>query len=96
MILYLIYVEPLLIKLAEVLKGFQLANFKEIDNDYCDDVEIVIEEDFGLVVAIGHLHLQVVSHIPFIFKIGLHDLELIDWEALALELLLQLREHRGF
>ena len=51
MILYLIYVEPLLIKLGEVLKGFQLANFKEIDNDYCDDIEIVVEEEADLVLA---------------------------------------------
>ena len=51
MILYLIYVEPLLIKLGEVLKGFQMANFKETDNDYCDDVEIVIEEEADLVLA---------------------------------------------
>ena len=55
MILYLIYVEPLLIKLAEVLKGFQMANLKEIDNDYWDDVEIVIEEEVDLVLAMKSL-----------------------------------------
>ena len=51
MILYLIYVEPLLIKLGEVLKGFQMANIKETDNDNCDDVEIVIEEEANLLLA---------------------------------------------
>ena len=51
MILYLIYVEPLLIKLGELLRGFQMPNFNEVDNDYCDDVEIVVENEDDLILA---------------------------------------------
>ena len=51
MILYLIYVEPLLIKLGELLRGFQMPNFNEINNDNCDDVEIVVENENDLILA---------------------------------------------
>ena len=51
MILYLIYVEPLLVKLRELLSGFMMPNFNEIDNDYCDDVEIVVENENDLILA---------------------------------------------
>ena len=51
MILYLIYVEPLLIKLGELLQGFHMANFTELDNDFCDDVELMVEDENDLVLA---------------------------------------------
>ena len=51
MILYLIYVEPLLVKLGELLKGFHMANFNEVDNDFCDDVELMIEDKNDLILA---------------------------------------------
>ena len=52
MILYLIYIEPMLVKLGNMLKGFQMPDFIETDNDYCDDVEIVIEDENDLVLAV--------------------------------------------
>ena len=52
MLLYLIYIEPLLVKLGKELKGFKMPDFTEVDNDYCDDVEIVIEEENDLLVAV--------------------------------------------
>ena len=51
MILYLIYVEPLLSKLGELLKGFNMIDFKEKDNDYCDDIEIMVEDESDLILA---------------------------------------------
>ena len=51
MILYLIYVEPLLVKLGELLQGFHMANFNEVDNDFCDDVELMIEDENDLILA---------------------------------------------
>ena len=53
--LYMIYVEPLLVKLRELLSGFMMPNFNEIDNDYCDDVEIVVENENDLILAIAIL-----------------------------------------
>jgi hypothetical protein len=46
--LYLIYIEPLLVILANKLKGLRFPNFTEVDDDYCDDVEIMIEDDQDL------------------------------------------------
>lgn len=43
--------EPLLVKLRELLSGFMMPNFNEIDNDYCDDVEIVVENENDLILA---------------------------------------------
>ncbi len=51
MLLYLIYVEPLLVYLGLKLKGLKISNFKETDNDYCDDIEIVVEKLEDLMVA---------------------------------------------
>ena len=52
MILYLIYIEPLLVKLGNLLKGFRMPDFNEVDNDFCDDVEIVIEDENDLLQAV--------------------------------------------
>ena len=52
MLLYLIYIEPLLVKLGNLLKGLKIGDFNEIDNDYCDDVEIVIEDENDLLLAV--------------------------------------------
>ena len=71
MILYLIYVEPLLIKLGELLRGFQMPNFNEVDNDYCDDVEIVLENENDLILANEiFTKFETVSHKSKIMGIG--------------------------
>ena len=49
MILYLIYMEPVLVKLGQILHGVNLGTFDEIDNDYCDEVEILVEDENALV-----------------------------------------------
>ena len=51
MMLYLIYIEPLLVMLANKLKGLRFPNFTEVDDDYCDDVEIMIEDEQDLLKA---------------------------------------------
>ena len=51
MILYLIYIEPLLVMLGKRLQGLQFPNFREIDDDYCDDIEILVEKEEDLLVA---------------------------------------------
>ena len=51
MILYLIYVEPVLVKLGQILHGINLGALNEVDNDYCDDVEILVEDENDLVRA---------------------------------------------
>ena len=51
MILYLIYIEPLLVKLGEVLSGLNIDAFNETDNDFCDDVEILVEDEADLLRA---------------------------------------------
>ena len=50
-ILYLIYMEPVLVKLGQILHGVNLGTFDEIDNDYCDDVEILVEDENDLIRA---------------------------------------------
>ena len=51
MLLYLIYIEPLLVKLGKSLHGIKFPDFTEIDDDYCDDIEIMIENDQDLIIA---------------------------------------------
>ena len=51
MLLYLIYVEPLLVYLGLQLRGLKISNFTETDNDYCDDIEIVVEKEEDLLIA---------------------------------------------
>ena len=45
MLMYIIYMEPFLKALPRELSGVQLAGFREIDEDYADDVEVVVEKD---------------------------------------------------
>ena len=40
-----------MVKLGQILQGVNLGNFNEVDNDYCDDVEIVVEDEEDLVRA---------------------------------------------
>ena len=49
--IYLIYVEPLLVYLGLMLQGLKISSFTEIDNDFCDDIEIVIENEEDLITA---------------------------------------------
>ena len=51
MLLYLIYIEPLLVKLGQNLQGLRFPNFSEVDEDYCDDVELLIEKEKDLILA---------------------------------------------
>ena len=51
MMLYLIYIEPLLVMIGKKLQGLRFPNFSEVDDDYCDDVEILIEKEEDLVIA---------------------------------------------
>ena len=45
MLLYLIFVEPLLMRIRSKVKGVQIANIKAIDEDYVDDVNILVDTD---------------------------------------------------
>ena len=38
-------------KLVQILHGVNLGTFDEIDNDYCDDVEILVEDENDLIRA---------------------------------------------
>ena len=51
MMLYLIYIEPLLVMLGNKLQGLRFPHFQEIDDDYCDDVEILVEREEDLITA---------------------------------------------
>ena len=51
MLLYLIYVEPLLVYLGLNIHGLKISNFKEIDDDFCDDIELVLEKEEDLLIA---------------------------------------------
>ena len=51
MLLYIIYLEPFLKRLREQTSGLSFPSFSQIDEDFCDDVNILIqnEEDFAIV-----------------------------------------------
>lgn len=45
MLLYIIYMEPFLMKLGQVCSGVRLAGLKQLDEDYADDTEVLVEDD---------------------------------------------------
>ena len=45
MLLYIVYMEPFLMALQRVCTGLRVADFNQSDEDYCDDVEAVIEKE---------------------------------------------------
>ena len=51
MLLYLIYMEPFLLSLKKICTGVRVADFSQVDEDYADDIELVVEkeEEFILV-----------------------------------------------
>ena len=49
MLLYIIYMEPFLLALAAVCTGVRVADFNQIDEDYCDDVEALVEDEEDIV-----------------------------------------------
>ena len=49
MILYVIYIEPLLMFLQKSLKGLNVASFVQKEEAYCDDVNIVTGDDEDLI-----------------------------------------------
>ena len=51
MLLYIIYMEPFLLCLKRRLSGIQMGGFVQIDEDYADDVEVMVESDDDIVLA---------------------------------------------
>ena len=45
MFLYIINMEPFLLSLRQICKGVQIAGFPQIDEDYADDVEALVEDE---------------------------------------------------
>ena len=50
MMLYIIYMEPFLLALKEVCLGLRIADFSQADEDYCDDVETIVEDESDFIV----------------------------------------------
>ena len=48
-LLYIIYMEPFLLAFAAVCTGVRVADFNQIDEDYCDDVEALVEDEEDIV-----------------------------------------------
>ena len=51
MILYILYIEPLLLRLERELHGVKMASFDQIDEDFCDDISIITENDDDIILA---------------------------------------------
>ena len=57
MVPYILYIEPLLLCLGrhlKALKGLQMASFNQVDEDFCDDINVITEneDDFEVAVVI--------------------------------------------
>ena len=50
MLLYIIYIEPLLLKINKLTKGLCVYNFVQKDEDYCDDLNFFSEVENDLVI----------------------------------------------
>ena len=50
MLLYIIYIEPLLVKINKLTKGLCVSNLVQKDDDYCDDLNFLSEVENDLVV----------------------------------------------
>ena len=51
MLLYIIYIEPLLLMITRLTKGLCVSSLVQRDEDYCDDINFVSEEEHDLVVV---------------------------------------------
>ena len=51
MVLYILYIEPLLLRLESSLKGINIAGIKETTEAYCDDVNVLTDDEGDLVQA---------------------------------------------
>ena len=45
MLLYIIYIEPLLLMIARKTKGLCMSSFVQKDEDYCDDLNVLSGSD---------------------------------------------------
>ena len=50
MLLYIIYIEPLLMMIARNTKGLSMSSFVQKDEDYCDDLNFLSESESDLVI----------------------------------------------
>ena len=50
MLLYIIYIEPLLLMIARNTKGLSMSSFVQKDEDYCDDLNFLSESESDLVI----------------------------------------------
>ena len=49
MLLYIVYIEPLLLMIRRECLGIKISFFKQVDVDYCDDVDFVSENESDIV-----------------------------------------------
>ena len=50
MLLYIIYIEPLLLMIKRRIRGLSMSSFVQKDDDYCDDLNFSSESDDYLVI----------------------------------------------
>ena len=50
MLLYIIYIEPLLLMIKRRIRGLSMSSFVQKDDDYCDDLYFLSESDDDLVI----------------------------------------------
>ena len=50
MLLYIIYIEPLLLMIARSTKGLSMSSFVQKDEDYCDDLNFLSESESDLIL----------------------------------------------
>ena len=51
MVLYILYIEPLLLRFRRELKGLKMASFNQVDEDFCDDVNVITENEDDFLIA---------------------------------------------
>ena len=51
MLLYIIYMEPFLLSVRRQVSGIRVGGFMQIDEDYADDVEILVDKDEDIVLV---------------------------------------------
>ena len=49
MFLYIVYMEPFLLSLGRECTGIRVADFTQLDEDYCDDVDLMVEDEADFV-----------------------------------------------
>ena len=53
MLLYIIYIEPLLIMIGNQTRGLSISSFVQKDEDYCDDLNFLSESEDDLIIIEG-------------------------------------------